>query len=427
MLALLHRYREDCTPSGTPLPPLPHHSASGATTPSRPSMSRSSSFLRVLPSLSAVRNQGVSLSSNVSSSSSALSSPNHSPWSSPRLLAQSLALSAQAVEFKFSAGASEFRPGGFGTPIRSRSPITTAHQAQAKWASSPLGTPKYNGSPASSAASLPYFANGGFDSRQVIAPRLPWAEPFESQSGSSVGGEYVEGDDYQYDEQEGANWDPFELNEAEGEGEYDDGYSAQTDGGAGGGGGLGGMGNYLMTPFDVLHSVFAGSDITAAILEEALVMSGWDVDQAIEYIVETVVPNPNSNLSPSASHNNFGAIRSIGLSPMNPNSAPTSPMPQNRTAGGASGSRPHMVSRDSFDGYSNGGRGSPMNGNGGGTRWPSQQQQGSRPSTPGSNGGDAGRAIGGRVCRYYLSGACLRSDCHFSHESVFSLPLFGFC
>ena len=330
--------------------------------------------------------------------------------------AQSLALSAQAVEFKFSAGASEFRPGGFGTPIRSRSPITTAQQAQAKWASSPLGTPKYNGSPASSAASLPYFANGGLDSRQVIAPRLPWAEPFESQSGSSVGGEYIEGEDYPYDEQDGANWNPFEANEPEGE--YYDGYASNQEGGMlngeggqGGAAGLGGMGNYLMTPFDVLHSVFAG-EVTPAILEEALVMSGWDIDQAIEYIIETVVPTSNG-LPPSPS-GNFGAIRSIGLSPMNPNSAPTSPMPQNRAFVGASGSRPNIVSRDSFDGYSNGGRSSPMNG----TRWPSQQQQGSRPGTPNSNGGDTGRAIGGRVCRYYLSGACLRSDCHFSHESV---------
>lgn len=190
----------------------------------------------------------------------------------------------------------------------------------------------------------------------------------------------------------------------------------------GAGGGLGGMGNYLMTPFDVLHSVFAGSEVTAVILEEALVMTAWDVDQAIQWIVETVVPNP-TGLSPSPS-STFGAIRTKGLSPMNPNSAPSSPLPQNRTVG-ASGSRPLIVSRDSFDGYGNGngGRGSPMNGSNEGTRWPSQQQ-GSRPGTPNSNGGDAGRAIGGRVCRYYLSGACLRSDCHFSHESV---TTFSYC
>lgn len=384
-------------------------------------------------SLSSVR--GAPHSGNVSSTGSALSSPTHSPWSSPRATAQTLstnnhlaALNAGALEFKFSAGASEFRPGsaGFGTPLRPRSPIT-AHQAQATWAftSSPLGTPKYTGSPASSVHSASYFPHAGLDvaGRGNIIPRLPWAEP--GDDGVSSNGEYPEDDEPYYEEgaegtnyvvQGGARWDPFESDEGGGGGEeYYENTTPSYEHPPNQAAGLGGMGNYLMTPFDVLHSVFAGSDVSAAILEEALIMTSWDVDQAIEYIVETVVPGIG-NAPPAG--NTFGppGLRPIGLSPMNPASAPSSPLPQNRMLGG-SGSRPLVVSRDSYDSYTGGNGGRGASNYGAGNRW-QPQQQGSRPGTPNSASGDSGRGagVGGRVCRYYLSGACLRSDCHFSHE-----------
>jgi hypothetical protein len=176
--------------------------------------------------------------------------------------------------------------------------------------------------------------------------------------------------------------------------------------------GLGGMGAYSMTPFDHLHSIFAASDVSAAVLEEALVMSGWDVDQAIEYIIET---------QPQGDPSSGGPPPGLSSNPSFNLSAPPSSMPLPRTVG-ASGSRPLVVSRDSFDGYvgGNGGRGSPS----GGPRWQS------RPQTP---TGDGGRGVGGRVCRYYLSGNCLRSDCKFSHDvgkavcKYVSLSVFLFC
>ena len=90
-----------------------------------------------------------------------------------------------------------------------------------------------------------------------------------------------------------------------------------------------------------------------------------------------------------------------------PTSAPGSP-PQLPRMVSASGSRPLVISRDSFDGYvgGNGGRGSPM----GGQKWASGS------STPTGSSADAGRSVGGRVCRYWLEGRCLRSDCKFSHD-----------
>lgn len=126
-------------------------------------------------------------------------------------------------------------------------------------------------------------------------PRLPWADATDS-SGESE--DVVEEDDWveetsypRLDEQPnqamGGGWDPFEMNE-EGESAYWNGENGEQSsenelaGTLAGPPGLGGMGAYSMTPFDVLYSVFAGSDVSAAVLEEALVLTGWDVDAAIE-------------------------------------------------------------------------------------------------------------------------------------------------
>lgn len=264
-------------------------------------------------------------------------------------------------------------------------------------------------------------------------PRLPWADATES-GGESLGGDDEDEEDdpeprdyaayvhtaaddewgelqrqqqgYQpfsdgHPPSVGAGaWDPFDSTEYDDgeDGEYAEGYTPTIEHGAGQDpyassldGGLGGIGAYSMTPFDVLHSVFAGSDVSPAVLEEALVMCGWDCDQAIEYIIET---QPGGGFG--------GDDEDI---PRSFAGTPTSQLPPQVRTAIASGSRPLVVSRDSFDGYvgGNGGRGSPS----GGPRWQP------RPSTP---NGDAGRGVGGRVCRYYLSGNCLRSDCKFSHD-----------
>ncbi|BGP49572.1 hypothetical protein JCM10450v2_005467 [Rhodotorula kratochvilovae] len=154
--------------------------------------------------------------------------------------------------------------------------------------------------------------------------------------------------------------------------------------------GMGGIGAYALTPFDHLHSIFAGSDVSEHVLEEALIKTGFDVDSAIEYIIDTqmgALPPPSA----------AGA----GLAP--PGLAPPFSQPPQPRGFGASGSRPLVISRDSFDGFggANGGRGSPRFGGGG-----------SRPGTPTGEG----RGVGGRVCRFYLAGNCLRSDCRFSHD-----------
>jgi hypothetical protein len=147
--------------------------------------------------------------------------------------------------------------------------------------------------------------------------------------------------------------------------------------------GLGSIGAYAMTPFDHLHSIFGDSNISAEVLEEALSRSGFDVDQAIEYVIDTQLGNvpPQAALPPDVPP---GMV----------------PMPQSRGFG-ASGSRPLIISHDSFDGFGrgNGGRGAQQWGDG-------------RSGTP---TGDS-RGVGGRVCRFYLAGNCLRSDCKFSHD-----------
>jgi hypothetical protein len=149
--------------------------------------------------------------------------------------------------------------------------------------------------------------------------------------------------------------------------------------------GLGGIGAYAMTPFDHLHSIFADSDVSEELLEEALTSTGFDVDRSIEYIIDRQIGNQPPMPPP--------------LAMIDPSASLLNGLPQNRMIA-SSGSRPLIVSRDSFDGFGrgDGGRGSP--------------RYGSRSQTP---SGDS-RGVGGRVCRFYLAGNCLRSDCKFSHD-----------
>ena len=511
ILSLLHRHREDLNPSGNPVPPLPNH---GSSTPTRSSASRSSSLRPNFPSgpltptllpRSSLRPDASDLGSPASQRSPR--SAHASPWSSPKLAPQVLALSASASEFKFSAGAGEFVPGGGslhapgtaspigsrpGTPLRAgaRSPHPTINplQAQANWAAtqSPLGTPKFappglaaSAGPSSAQSSPSYFPRSleaGVAARlqqHALKPRVPWAdasdtsneeaedeedeednpEPNQYQARRAPGhqhgaespmwpageqGMYLPHQAYSesgaytpnshYAEQgwatqadpnqagmvypggyAGGGWGYDPQGNPYGQADYQESYTPTFEGGGGmllggpgpgeavsidfanslsGPSGLGGMGAYSMTPFDVLHSIFAGSNISAEVLEEALVMSGFDVDAAMEYIIETTQAQQHG-----------------GGDPLTPTGGPPAILAQTRATLMGSGSRPMIVSRDSFDGYSggNGGRGSPMGPN----RWAQ------RPQTP---TGDGARGVGGRVCRYYLSGSCLRSDCKFSHD-----------
>ncbi|GAA5991131.1 hypothetical protein JCM11641_004041 [Rhodosporidiobolus odoratus] len=492
ILALLHRHREDLHPSGNPVPPLPNH---GSTTPgSKPSLSRSSSLRRNVPTgmLTPGGSQGLGARS-----------PSGSPWQSPRLGAPSL--NANSTAFKFSVGASEFRPGhggggGFaspsapGTPTRTRSPMPiTPHQAQQQWAMnhSPLSTPKHS-VPPSATSSPSYFPRQVETSipqppastGKAKIPRLPWANLSDSAGGdeddglsfariddsdlpaetvAALGGgaaspfyspgipidqayqqpqyQYVEkGEDghFAHEQQQDPSYFGFapqpgfsppskqqflpqqqQYNSAE-YGVYQSGpmyavdpalLAQQPQRGGGGPGpafitlpgpapgempsidfanqltgsaGLGSIGAYSLTPFDHLHSIFAGSDIPEPLLEDALTQSGYDVDKAIEFIIDTQLgARPPGALAP-------------GLEAL---------PPQPSRAAGATGSRPLIISRDSFDSFGGGtgGRGSNS------PRW------GSRPGTP-SGGDQASRGVGGRVCRFYLAGNCLRSDCKFSHD-----------
>ncbi|SCZ87833.1 BZ3500_MvSof-1268-A1-R1_Chr2-3g05301 [Microbotryum saponariae] len=510
ILSLLHRYREDLHPSGNPLPPLPNH---GSTTPSsRPSVSRSSSFRRNLPSgqLGVASSRGpsnptaasIALSSSVSSTSSrsaptspfqtaspslgssARHTPSHSPWSSPRPMALSLAMSANAPEFKFSAGATEFRPGGatssFSLPGAS-SPLIPgtpdrAQLAQANWAlaNSPLGTPKLGTAPpsngeGSNVSSPSYFPRNlplqTLHSKLAKPVRLPWqqdddddenpeepknyddppggpGQPYNPGPGGPSGyaggpmwdrqvmGEgqrrFVSGPPTFVPRGQSPAWDPqHQGRPAQGGWDFIDGEgfadpsTPTLEDGSGmllpdmmspgdassiefanslvGASGLGAMGAYSMTPFDHLYSIFASSNISPELVEDVLVQTGYDVDQAIEYLIE----NPQLMNGSGGEGSGFGLLPGVEVAPMN----------EVRTTVAASGSRPVIMSRDSYDAYL-GGRGGAFGGPQQ-QRWPGQHggMRGPDPSLQ-----DSGRGVGGRVCRYYLAGNCLRSDCKFSHD-----------
>ena len=118
-----------------------------------------------------------------------------------------------------------------------------------------------------------------------------------------------------------------------------------------------------MTPFDVLSSVF-GSTLAPSELEDALAANGYDFDRAMAWLVDRAVP-----LQSPQNRMHVGAR----LTPV-----PTVP----RGAGSGAGrgfAPPAPTTTRSAPRYVNG-----------------------RP-VPGGN----------RVCRYFVAGECLRSDCRF--------------
>jgi hypothetical protein len=121
-----------------------------------------------------------------------------------------------------------------------------------------------------------------------------------------------------------------------------------------------------MTPFDVLSSVF-GSSLAPSELEEALATNGYDFEKAMAWLVDRVLPAP-------------------------------APIPQARIQ--PVGARVALVSR--------GGRGAPS----------TSPPRGSAPKHLN------GRPVqgGNRVCRYFIAGECLRSDCRFRYLSPSLFP-----
>ena len=182
--------------------------------------------------------------------------------------------------------------------------------------------------------------------------------------------------------------------------------------------GSGGLGipseNYVMTPFDVLCTIFAGSDVSPTDLEEALSKNGWDVDRSMEWIIN----NLHLQGAPTSAEDQVDRLNMLSLdfNDQQPTSGSVSPARMRSSpAPSGSGSRPLVISRDSFQrNYAGANRpASP--------RWASGE---GRPGTPNSKfdkAGDAYFGAGGaapstRLCKYYLQGNCLRSDCRFSHD-----------
>lgn len=211
--------------------------------------------------------------------------------------------------------------------------------------------------------------------------------------------------------------------------------------------GLGGSSaNYIMTPFDVLCSIFADTDIAPADIEEALSRNGWDVDRSMEWIVN----NPRLPNLPSAGAAD-DAVDSLHMAGLDithdgghrlPGSGASTPSRMMGGARGGTGSRPLIISRDSFQRNFN----RPQS-----PRWAAYGNTDGRsphPLTPGGRSDRSGTASDGyfgplgshplhhphphphphapgpptpggpttRLCKYFLQGNCLRSDCRFSHD-----------
>jgi hypothetical protein len=118
-----------------------------------------------------------------------------------------------------------------------------------------------------------------------------------------------------------------------------------------------------MTPFDVLSSVF-GSTLAPSELEDALAANGYDFDRAMAWLVDRAMPlqSPQNRMQHTG----------VRLT-----SVPTSP--RGAGPGTGRGFAPPTPTTRSAPRYVNG-----------------------RP-VPGGN----------RVCRYFVAGECLRSDCRF--------------
>ena len=115
-----------------------------------------------------------------------------------------------------------------------------------------------------------------------------------------------------------------------------------------------------MTPIDVLSSVF-GATLPPSELEEALATNGYDFDQAINSLIDRVMPTNNQSSGPIR-------VQHVG----------------NRVS----------LVQNGGPGFSGRGNNAKFN--------PAGRQ----------NSG------GNRVCRYFLAGECLRADCRFRFGAI---------
>ncbi|PWN48151.1 hypothetical protein IE53DRAFT_210622 [Violaceomyces palustris] len=176
-----------------------------------------------------------------------------------------------------------------------------------------------------------------------------------------------------------------------------------------------GYGPTGLTPFDLLYSILVSGTTTGTAqwspeqVEMALASNGYDVERTLASIWE----NGGKPLSISSS---------VSDGPASTGSIPNSPQPIHAIPTATIKAGVNILSRDTFPVNVTRGNGRLVIGHGpesnisaGGSETP--------PYGPGSmmtqqqQGGLAAVGPGGsRVCRYFLSGECKRSDCKFSHD-----------
>ena len=427
----MHRHREDKNPTG--------QTFSQPATPARPSVSRSSSFRRNFSPTFPLSRQASLVGGPPSRPHSPSPLRPHTPTlhlsdTSTEDLGSSPLLSPRHLNVK----ANEFKP--------RPSPVPAAASLWSPFPASPLGTPKTQNPPQLTGGStetgsfFPSTTAGSLGASPVSKtsiPRDPWssaslpgisnststsassessvdepADPFSPfpdhaslpRSGSAR--DFLLADEWR-SEGDKDPWNEVQQSdlpvEAQEEALYTDSDGAP-----------GRTAPYSMTPLDLLCSVFATADISAADLEDALGRNGWDVDRAIEWIISNPPASVraasarfrNGSDSPVPSHfdpdslsTGLQAINLSGIPPRQPYSQ--LPLP---------GARPLMISRDSFDNRSPRSSAPPS------PHWTP------RPLT---STGYSNSAATNRVCRYYLQGSCLRSDCRYNHD-ISKVRLFYF-
>jgi hypothetical protein len=364
VLSLLHRHREDVMPTG--------QTFSAPTTPTRQSLSRSSSFRRgntpTAPPSAFARRAGTPTRPLSPSPLRPLSPSVQRPTES-----EGDSVLSSPFGSSLSVNAHEFRPR-----------VSTPSSPQPTWSfqASPLGTPKF--SPAAGSNSGSYFPTVPTPSstKTPAIPRDPWGPPSISTSTSSESSAEEPRDSFSplVGQATVEEWPPPPG--YDGQIQWWEASKGDVQPVRGEAGGLSGDGAYLMTPFDVLCSIFAGSNISPAELEDALARNGWDVNQAVEWITSRPVDDLSEGLLMSGTEPTITRAKFLP----------------------ASGSRPLVLPRESI---------SPGSRSPGATtpRW------GSRPGTPvrgvSSSSPAGGTQSSNRICRYYLQGNCLRSDCRY--------------
>lgn len=148
-----------------------------------------------------------------------------------------------------------------------------------------------------------------------------------------------------------------------------------------------GTGRYWMTPYDELCAALAGTGVSEALIDEALGQTGFDTAKAIDWLLERHgIPYPAHPTMLSIDH---------------PHQAPSSrdPSPTRRPVSPAhsNSSSPRFTHNKSPS--------------------PTFQRRIAKINPASSSSvEESDPNPSQRVCRFYLQGCCLRSDCKFSHD-----------